>query len=267
MNASGSAGNQVFTGFNTTTFWSGLVVSPVCFGPRLNSESLNWSRYRFRKLNFCYVASCPTSVSGRLTLVYGRDPAEFIEASGTQTTPTVSYINMTQAIPSCGDSVWRDFVLPIVCNEDKLYYTELVNYTKGNDLGTLAELRDCAQGRLAGLTSSTAVSTAQTFGELWVSGVCEFYNPSYSQLAVGSSYAPNTTPSLSSSSLGSTSTTDQKRKFTSYNLTSKSWFQHSIGEVEDSRFVDDQKALSKPPTQISMAMPTKVSWEDDEGTP
>jgi hypothetical protein len=165
---------------------SGINLHPGFLGPRMNREVSNWGRYRWRWFKIRYVAICPTSASGSFTMAFTRDPAQFIEATGTQASPSQSFVNLSQSAPWCTGNNWSDKALMVTNRENILLPCEYSTYTSGNDLATVAYNRGSFFGRLAGFFQG---ATTAILGQMWMEGVIEFYNPSSTLLSVGTTYA------------------------------------------------------------------------------
>lgn len=174
---------------------TGLLIHPTFLGVRLNRETNNWTEWQPQILKFSYQNQVATSTTGSFTLCFTRDPDAFLEAGGTQTTPTHSFGNVSQTVPNCSTNAYKDMSMTINrWDRTKYFPCEVTTgspFAQGQTIGTIAYNSTHYCGRLVGMYNGPAQNLGTT-GILWVSGVIRFYGPSASNLTIGT-----TTTSLS----------------------------------------------------------------------
>lgn len=185
---------------------SGLLLTPMLFGLRMNRELVNWQRYRVRWIRISYVNNTSTSQIGTLCLAFSRDPVLWSEATGTQGAPAMSFTNLTQTIPNAIHNVYKNFSIHFVNRENVLKWCEQFASTPGVAYGDLAYLRDVSFGRVSGLLTNTSTGSGITFGQLWIDGEIEFYNPSVANLSIAYTQSNTNSVLLSSTCYSSSST-------------------------------------------------------------
>jgi hypothetical protein len=241
---------------------TGLTMHPDAFGARMNRETFNYSRYLWKWIRITYVPSCATSEKGNLTLAFTRDPTSFMEASGTQSAPTMSLPNLSQSIPLGTTGVWSGMNITCMNREDSdLLFTEVVagggTYSYGNNLETLAYRRSAYFGRLAGLLTGTDTGSVLRFGQLWISGVIEFYNPVGTFLSIGTTIDEGGLLRHSKPGLNSVYSTSARRWFVSSS---------ELKDFQSDPFSrSDEKTSREDEKQHTDRAPSKVvSWETDD---
>jgi len=196
---------------NTSNFWlsygpvgfidptnantSGLALHPANCGPRVDNESIDWSLYRFKWIKFWYQNTVATSTPGALMMGIVRDPCAFVEAAGTPSSPTISISTLSQVVPVCQGNLYHDIEVGLYQFSRTVYPTETPptsnTWTQASDLGTTASARTLFPGRLAALFAGITSGTAQTYGNLWVTGEIEFYQPVYNTMLTSYRTNPN----------------------------------------------------------------------------
>jgi len=178
---------------------SGYPVHPLNINARLAREANNWTKWRPCRLRFRYQNSVSTSTNGALMMALTRDPCAFVEAGGSQTAPVISRINLANTIPNCTGNLYHDFSVRIDKFDKTLYPTEIAigNFdTLTNNFANVAYLRELIPCRLAALFTGLTSGTAATFGNLWLDGEFEFFQPASNFLTTAVSVNPTGTPTL-----------------------------------------------------------------------
>jgi len=167
---------------------SGILLHPVCFGPRMLRETQNWTEWRPRDLTFSYQNQVATSVGGSFTFSATRDPDDFIEAIGTQAAPTHSYTALSQNIPNCAANTYKDLTLKLNRWDPAKYYpTEIANgtpYVPSQSVATLAYNSTHYCGRFVAMYTGP-VQVLNPSGMLWVHGFIDFFGPSAGAFSIG----------------------------------------------------------------------------------
>jgi hypothetical protein len=130
---------------------------------------------------------------------------EVVENTGPDYTPSIG--QLTSARPMVEGPVWLEQDVCVYFKGQETWPCEINvegNYSLTNDLGGLAYIREAFQYRLAALLD-TQVDFSTTLGRLYLSGVIEFYQPSYGLTSGVGTVAASTTLSSSSTSLPSNS--------------------------------------------------------------
>jgi len=247
------------------THSSGIKMHPDMFGKRMQRETLNWNRYLWKWFKLTYVSTCGSSQPGNLTIAFARDPNSFFEAAGTQLIPEPDFMQLTQQIPFAANAVWKNFGLKVVNKETDLKYTLIADnsYPFTENLGTMAYNDQIFFGRIAGYFQGNILGSVTPYGQLWIEGEIEFYNPSSSYIVLGTL----STPSI----LSSEKTEDKKSKMRNnlFCRSLKSYF--SLPEhVLDYSSDPFNKDLSEPIESKSSVKlekvdsPVPIDWELDE---
>jgi len=144
-----------------------------------------------------YISQTGTNQTGLLTFAWTRDPTSFIEAAGSQAAPTENYSSLTQTIPNVVCNVYKNISMDMPCADMGLKPCEILATAPTPINGDLAYLRETFAGRLAAL-STIGTPAAAFYGQLWLEGEVELYNPTVSFLSIAATIT-NTNSSLASS--------------------------------------------------------------------
>jgi len=250
---------------------SGINLHPVFFGLRMQHETNSWTRYIWKWIKATYVPFVPTSTAGSLTMAMSRDPCSFFEAGNTQSQPKPQYGFITQQIPFGVSPLYYNCSVGMVNKEDTPLYCEWASgtpFTKGNDVGTAAYNRSCMFGRLAGFLQNVSVTTAGSFGNMWLEGEIEFYQPSVSQLTISTTFATNLfLDEKQMEKLKRLHEGDgpkniyccgRNRYFSTHDE-----FRDFISDPFSDGQIETKKSLENSDLKVSHKVKPSVSWEDD----
>jgi len=204
-----TAGALVASGVTdtTSTNCTGILCHPVMLGGRFISETNNWTRYRFRKLCASFVPFSGTNTAGAIILHLNGDSNKWPEVEDVKSALVPSITNLTSARPMVEGPVWMEQDVCVNFTGQETWPCELTSdaYGTGSAIfGSLAYIREAYQYRLAGLLENTVPAN---YGRLYLSGIIEFFQPSYGNISgVGLTEAPT------SSLLSSTSAPEMKSK-------------------------------------------------------
>jgi len=188
-----------------TTTCSGLLVHPFMLGGRFISETNNWTRYRFRKLCVVFVPFTGTNTEGAIIMHVNGDSnkwPEAVEDSKSALIPSIT--NLSSARPMVEGPVWTEQGTCVQFTGQETWPCEVNTATYDDTtgfLGGLSYIREAYQYRVAVLTENVGSGTA--LGRLYLTGVIEFFQPSFGSVSgAGVTTAP-TSSSLSSTSVPS----------------------------------------------------------------
>lgn len=180
---------------------TGVLVHPSMLGGRFISETNNWTRYRFRRLCASFVPATGSNNIGSIALHLNADSNKWPEVMDVKTVAEPSIVNLTSARPIIQGPIWMEQDVCVYFNGQETWPCEISQsaYDTSTGLqGSLAYIREAYQYRLAGLFDAVPSPEFANVGRLFLSGIIEFFQPSYGVISgLGTVTAPTT--ALSSS--------------------------------------------------------------------